>query len=140
MIDTTGKTLQEVSDEIAAKLIEQGERSVRATHLGANRCAYSDGEGRHCAIGWLLNPRNGGAMSFVGGVGGLRFGGFLSREPAESFINEHMGTLRIIQALHDNTTKVGRQREVGRLSSRGIDTKAWKPWVALGKKESQVYL
>jgi len=139
MIDTTGKTLQEVSDEIAGKLIEQGSRCVRSENSefpnADVRCAYSDGEGNHCAIGWLLDPKNEAVMSFGGGLDSMSLAELISEEPNKEFISENREALIVIQRIHDHPRKEGRRDNLGVLAiEHGLDTSAWLPWVELGEE------
>ena len=49
MIDTEGKTTRQVVVEIFEALVSQGRQ---CTLEGV--CCYGDGEGNHCAVGWLM--------------------------------------------------------------------------------------
>jgi hypothetical protein len=119
MINTTGKTIQQVSDEIAGKLIKQGKQCL----LG-DGCAYGDGQGNHCGIGWLLEESNEAVMSSEGDLNDLQ----LTHNDLginDAFIRENYGVLGRIQGLHDSP----QYGYGGKLNNLNLD--AWQPWFDL---------
>jgi len=128
MITTEGKTLQQVSDELAETLINQGERCV-----GVVGCVYGNGRGQHCAVGWLL-PEDPELMQFKGPLHDLIVEQ-TGLGPNESFLKKNVKFLDYIQSLHDAKTKRYRKRIVGRVSEEfDLDMTAWQPWVDMGVK------
>jgi hypothetical protein len=121
MINTTGKTLQQVSDEIAGKLIKQGKQCL----LG-NGCAYGDGEGNHCGIGWLLDESDEAVMRYVGGVNSL-LGHHSDLGSNDAFIRENYGVLDRVQLLHDDPSHSFHARTA--ITNLNLD--AWQPWLDL---------
>ena len=127
MIDTTGKTLQEVSDEIAAKLIEQGERCVNSSGY----CQYSNDKGQHCAVGWLLPEDDPRLMSTIGSVNDLLT--FDNLGVNDAFIRKHCKPLKWLQAFHDeenaNNTEEYLdpcQSNIEHYDLHGLDFSAWE--------------
>jgi hypothetical protein len=121
MIDTTGKTIQQVSDEIAGKLIKQGKRCIQGDN---GRCVYGDGLGNHCGIGWLLDASNDSIMGNWRGVQCLS-NSSIDLGINDAFIREHYGVLGWIQDLHDSP----QYRHGGKVTSLNLD--AWQPWFDL---------
>lgn len=128
MISTEGKTIQQVSDEIAAALIKQGKPCLR--NYG---CAYGDNLGNHCAVGWLL-PKDSEFMYSTENVNELaRKKNYLGKNT--DFIKNNTQFLSLIQKLHDGGATRTRLRIAGDLEdSFGIDTTAWQPWIDLLKE------
>ena len=133
MIDTTGKTIQQVSDEIAAKVIGQGGQSISSNGF----CLYDDEKGRHCAVGWLME-KGSDAMKKLGGLSDL-----LERPTDidfgvnDEFIRENKTVLCVLQSLHDSRYKRYRLDSIRCLKvDHEIDTTAWTPWVEMGKCEN----
>ena len=62
--DVDNMTLQEAVDYAMFKIVEQGGRCRSLQGL----CAYGNAEGKHCAVGWLLDEDNQELMGFNGGV------------------------------------------------------------------------
>jgi hypothetical protein len=122
MIDTTGKTLQQVSNEIAGRLIKQGKK---CTANDDNSCVYGDGEGNHCGIGWLLDSTSKEVMSFVGNITSL----LTDHDHLginDAFLREHQSILGDIQLLHDMPRDLHARAN---LDSLNLD--AWQPWFDL---------
>jgi hypothetical protein len=122
MIDTTGKTIQQVSDEIAGKLIKQGKKCL---NIGGN-CDYGDDEGNHCGIGWLLDESNEAVMGFEGGLAGL-IAHHNDLGINDAFIRENYGVLDRVQLLHDDPNHTFHTRSA--ITNLNLD--AWKPWFDL---------
>lgn len=136
MINTTGKTLQQVSDEIAAVLIKQGKRcTVDEFH---NQCAYGDKLGNHCAVGHLLPSSDTTIMDYEGSVKSM-IRKFESVELGVNgrFINENIAFLKNIQAIHDTLGIINVADNINHLAkSFDLNVSAWDGWVeALNKQE-----
>jgi hypothetical protein len=121
MIDTTGKTLQQVSDEIAGKLIKQGKKCTD----DVGKCGYGDGLGNHCGIGWLLDSTSKEVMLFAGNLGDL-LEEHTDLGINDAFIREHKMTLADIQILHDSPNPYDIQRV-----AKELNLDAWQPWFDL---------
>ncbi len=92
-------TLKEAIEYSLNKLIEQGGACMRHGDFHTTPfCAYSDGQGKHCAIGWLLDHKNYILMEFEGGVRELKnkFGFMLPR-----IINQEINVFNSFQYIHD---------------------------------------
>ena len=126
MIDTTGKSLQQVSDAIAGKLIRQGGQCLDED----GNCAYGDGKGNHCAIGWLLSETS-PLMNSGHTLSGLVETNSLEQEPNREFIIGNVGALFLIQSLHDSLlNRSGRCEKIAIIHDLNMD--AWSEWVEMG--------
>jgi len=101
MIDTAGKTLNQVCEEIFQLLNKQGKRCVNESG-----CVYGNDEGHHCAVGFLLPEDDKKLMNFSGslnqlinhsGIGDLGING--------KFIEKYFTELTLLQSVHDCVTK-----------------------------------
>ena len=133
MIDTTGMSLQQVSDAIAGKLIKQGGRCIireMVNEIGHASCAYSDGAGNHCAIGWLLSESSplmqySCSLAHLIGVSGFDI------EPNGEFIESNMRALGAIQILHDsNENRSQMSKSITEAYDLNMD--AWSEWLEMG--------
>jgi len=123
MIDTTGKTIQQVSDEIAVALIKQGDRCVNDN----GGCMYEK-DGMHCAIGWLI-PKDSDAMMCKNGAFSLMTEHFNELGVNAEFIKENIDVLEVLQAIHDSNTREGRIEELKDSNLTNIDMSAWHDWI-----------
>lgn len=96
MINTDGKTVQQVITEVLEKFIDQGKRCTR----GGN-CVYGDDQGNHCAIGWLLPDDREDLMKFEGSLSSL-VTEVDDLGPNDVFIQNHFGVLNVLQLFHDS--------------------------------------
>lgn len=125
------KQLQEALDYAVMKIVQQGGRSYEEDSP-ANGCMYSDGKGRHCAVGWLLDRSKPHLMQFQGSVSTLCY---TYPDEVPYFIRENLGLFNNFQGFHDNTGVFARDREIKRLETvYGVDTSKshWKQWVDMG--------
>ena len=53
MIEVVGRPVVDVVEDIIEALIKQGTRCVRAN---TDICLYDDGNGKHCAVGFIVPP------------------------------------------------------------------------------------
>ena len=126
MIDTTNKPLQQVSNEIAAALTNQGKRCVNSD----DECVYQDSEGNHCAIGFLLEPNSDPIFNVTDLCDIL-----LDFDEDEigvnsGFIRENYNALSHIQSIHD-TTHNQRAIECTEILEGlyEINMSAWSEWI-----------
>jgi len=99
MIKTAGKTFQQVLDEITDKLEAQGKRC-----MDVYSCLYSDGEGNHCAVGWLLSETvtlRGDAKTLTETYPDLG--------ENDAFIREYTTELTYVQAIHDGACSYSKE-------------------------------
>ena len=94
MIQTEGKTLPEVLNEVFGKLVEQGGRCVDSE----GDCVYG-ALAKHCAIGWLLPEDNLELMEFNGSIGRLNMLPELG--PNTEFLHLNEQVLEGVQQAHD---------------------------------------
>lgn len=131
MILTEGKTIQQVSDEIAKALIKQGKRCYSSAVGG---CVFSDGEGNYCAIGLVLPEDDEKIIRFIGGLSDLlETFGSENLGPNGAFIKKNLTTFYSFLGLHDNQLRKNREVVADNLISKGIDITAWQPWIEMGK-------
>lgn len=128
-IDINNCTLQEAVDYAVKKIVEQGGQC--AAPCGA--CMYGDGEGRHCAVGWLLPEEDRDLMDCGDGVDHLVHR-YADRVPA--VVRENVEAMAALQDFHDDGSRWGR---VGRLhllaNEHNIDTSGphWQAWIDMGE-------
>ena len=121
------RTAQEACDYSVQKLVEQGKRC-----MNDGTCAYGDGQGNHCAIGWLLDPDNKELMNYDESV----------QDVVEDFpddvpkvIKDNIDLFSELQAFHDQPDSLIREYYRNRLRDNyKIDTSAphWQQWVDMG--------
>lgn len=97
MILTQGKTLQEVVDDIAAVMIQQG-----CLCLNDELCAYGNEQGEHCPVGHLLPEDREELMSSPQGVRGL-CELYPDLGPNDQFIRDNIEAMEDLQRLHDGS-------------------------------------
>ena len=125
------KTAQEACDYSVQKLVEQGGRCYNKAR---GRCLHSDGQGNHCAIGWLLDPDNKKLMGYDGGVQGV-VDGFPDEIP--QIIKDNLDMFAVLQDFHDEGYSIVREMCRNRLRyNYKIDTSAphWQQWIDMGER------
>lgn len=90
-------TLQEQVDYIGERLAMQGKKCMADEFIAM--CAYGNGKGNHCAIGWLLDTTDEELMNWKEGVSGL-VKEFKEKLPSSIYTNEYM--FADLQTIHDN--------------------------------------
>lgn len=152
MIDTTGKTLQQVVAEVMDKLVEQGSRCT-VTQGSNDFCQYSDGNGKHCAVGWLL-PEDVAALEVYqdSSVSSL-ISHITNNQPAFmdeewfKFLNSNRTAMMNLQSMHDSAVKNPPPFIISKLTycinffkeEHGIDPNTFKPWLDLFDIELDLY-
>jgi hypothetical protein len=125
-------TVQQAIEYSLDKLVKQGKRCMDSS----NECAYGDGEGNHCAIGWLLDADNKGLMKLEGSVADLTLN--YCRYVPRLIIN-NQETFNTYQSFHDAHYEYERIKHRGKLESLGIDTSHpnFQAWIDLGELRQQ---
>ena len=121
------KTVQEACDYSVQKIVEQGWRCIND-----GICAHSDGQGNHCAIGWLLDPDNEDLMNYRGPVCATAKD-FPHKVP--QIIKDNVKLFGTLQEFHDEDYSIIREMCRNRLRDNyNIDTSAphWQQWVDMG--------
>ncbi len=90
-------TLQEQVDYIGERLNMQGQRCYDST---VKSCAYGNGKGHHCAVGWLLDTTNISLMQSEGGV--VYLSEYYFKLIPENIINNNE-LFSALQYLHDSS-------------------------------------
>lgn len=116
-------SLQEACDFAVLKIVGQGGKCLS----DEGNCAYGDGRGNHCAVGWLLDEEDGDLMSYRGTVNGLA-----TSHDLPSLITENKYAFRLLQYFHDHKGAF-REKSLDDLS-KYIDTSApqYQQWVDMG--------
>jgi hypothetical protein len=119
-------TVQQAIDYSLDKLVKQGKRCME----GSN-CVYGDGEGKHCAIGWLLNSGDIALMAYEESVMGL----VKYCHCVPDLIIRNADTFHSFQRFHDESTKGDREIQLHELTAAGIDTSHpnFQAWLDLGE-------
>ena len=120
-------TVQQAIEYSLDKIVKQGERCMRG-----GECAYGDGEGNHCAIGWLLDTNDGDLMEYEGSARVL----LEERgEDVPKLIRENLDTFRYFQGFHDTSFVAHKVEYLRLLEDEGIDTSHanFQAWIDLGK-------
>lgn len=102
-ITVKGKSVSQVVTEVMERLVVQGKRCVDP-NLDYTSCLYSDGEGNHCGIGWLLNEKT--CDDSMKALGNLEFliQGHLRHEDdtLANHLSESITTYSLLQRVHDS--------------------------------------
>lgn len=128
-------TLQEACDYAVMKIVEQGSRCGDLSTL-ANpsdmMCEYGNGEGKHCAVGWLLDENEEELMGCMTGVSGLIE---YYEELIPCLITENRAVFEQLQGFHDEDEAVKREVRIKRLNELGLDTSApqYQQWVDMAE-------
>lgn len=127
MIETQGKSAQQVVDEIFKALVSQGGKC-----MNQGVCAHTDFNGRYCAFGVLLDPYDKELMKYQGSCD-YALKDFASRLGVnEDFININIKLLRQLQLIHDWKWKKNLKPSVRHLESRfGIKSDWLDKWEAM---------
>ena len=121
------KTAQEACDYSVQQIVAQGKRC-----MNGGICAHGDGQGNHCAIGWLLDPDNKALMNYDEGVQGV-VDDFPKNVP--QIIKDNLDLFYELQSFHDETGSLIREYYRNRLrDNHDIDTSGdhWQQWVDMG--------
>ena len=122
-------TLQEACDYAVFKIVEQAKQCLS----GKGGCAYGDGNGNHCAVGWLLDTDNAQLMDCGDDVEEL-VNAYRNDVPALVIKNSHF--MMDFQDFHDDNTSLGRAHALRNLSKRiEIDAQQYQQWVEMGEAE-----
>lgn len=120
-------TLQEACDYAVFKIVEQGKQCL--SEKGG--CAYGDGNGNHCAVGWLLDHDNNKLMNSGDDAGGLIYS---YKDDLPSVVVSYPNFMCEFQAFHDDDEKQLRQKQLNEISNY-INTTApqYQQWVEMGE-------
>ena len=125
--DVDKMTLQEACDYAVTKIVQQGGQCLGKN----NSCAYGNNNGRHCAIGWLLDENNDDLMRHEKSIYDL-YEIHYSKIP--KLICDSLYIFRYLQSFHDSLFQTERRIYLSRLSTL-IDTTTnpcYQQWVEMG--------
>ena len=124
-------TAQEACDYSVQQIVKQGGRCYDVVD---GVCMYSDGQGNHCAIGWLLDPNNKELMNYDESV----------QDVVEDFpddvpevIKDNIDLFSELQRFHDQPNSIIREMcRDGLRYNYKIDTSAphWQQWIDMGER------
>jgi len=123
------KTAQEACDYSVQQIVAQGEQCYNKAR---GRCLHSDGQGNHCAIGWLLDPNNKELMGYISAIR-LLVDDLPKNVP--QIIKDNVKLFGTLQEFHDEGYSIDREAYRNRLrDDHNIDTSAahWQQWVDMG--------
>jgi len=123
---------QEACDYSVQKLVEQGGRCYDAVNT---TCMHGDGQGNHCAIGWLLDPNNKELMGYDLGVQDVVE---YFPDDVPQIIKDNVKLFGTLQEFHDEEHSIVREACRDRLRDNyKIDTSAahWQQWIDMGEQE-----
>lgn len=116
--DVNKMTLGEAVNFALGKIVEQGGRCLKVAGWCDNPiCAYGNGDGKHCAVGWLLDEDNDTLMSSDFSVEAMATGRSMKsidRKRFEGLIPElicdNVDVFKELQHLHDVELDYGYDR------------------------------
>ena len=128
MIICGNKSVKDVLNEVLDKLIEQGGQCYDHE---SNNCVLSDGDGKHCAFGWLL-PDDNPVMDSDGCVADI-IKKYDDLGPNDTWIRANDCIIGIFQSFHDDASI---DHEVwcmfyDRLKGEGVDETKMKKFIEL---------
>ena len=130
MIICGDRSFADVANEVIQKLIEQG-----GTCINKGYCAYGDGMGRHCAIGWLISSKNDKAMTSNEDLPGLIDGVCISFEENLEWIKTNKEPLYLLQLFHDEGGHVKDPKaltlKLDKLMCLGVDEKLINEFISV---------
>lgn len=123
--DINNCTVQEACDYAIKQLVNQGKRCVNGD------CVYDDGNGNHCAIGWLLDHDDGDLMGFVGGFMHLMVE---HKGKLPTLIRKNAEVFDRLQDVHDDPHRYNLEM----LERMGVDTSGnhWEEWMRIATREA----
>ena len=122
-------TAQEACDYSVQQIVAQGEQCYNKAR---GRCLHSDGQGNHCAIGWMLDPNN---KDLMGCTSTIRILVDDFQDEIPQIIRDHVEVFLWLQGFHDEGYSIVREAYRNRLRyDHNIDTSAphWQQWVDMG--------
>jgi hypothetical protein len=111
------RTLQETFDYVVDKIVGQGGRCMSGEVVSSG-CAYGDGEGKHCSIGWLLDPNDRDLMKYSGGVA------CLARDfpfALPDVVVKNIEIFSSVQIFHDTAMSRNRKLDALDIQKQGIN-------------------
>ena len=122
---------QEACDYSVQKIVKQGGRCYDVVD---GVCMYSDGQGNHCSIGWLLDPNN---KELMGCTSTIRILVDDFQDEIPQIIKDNLDMFAVLQDFHDEDYSIIREMcRDGLRDNYNIDTSAphWQQWVDMGEE------
>lgn len=127
--------LGQLLDYVADRLIEQKVRCMSRTGSTRGSCAYGDGAGNHCGVGWILDEENKGLMSAAGSLSSI-----ISRYQAalpHTLIDDPT-VWKFVQLMHDKTHRLGREATLRDARKHQPDHFKSSKWDEVAKLGSEI--
>lgn len=126
-------TVQELCDYAVEKIVQQGSRCMEGI---TGKCAYSDGKGKHCAIGWLLDHDAANWSMLNYGILILCETHTIVKEIPKP-IRDNLYIFSALQGFHDKAMKPDRQVFLVKLQEFGIvPNENYYKWIELGEDDA----
>lgn len=124
---TEETTIQECVDYSVKQIVKQGGQCLNVS----GDCAYGDGKGNHCGVGWLLDPDDRAMMEYSGSSNGLLTS--LRAEFLPKVLTDNPKILDKLQDFHDATTLSFKDHAKEALEDLGIDCSGdhFKKWYTI---------
>lgn len=99
-----------------------------------NDCMYGNEEGKHCGVGFLLNPKNPKLMEFEGNVTDLAD---TYPKAIPNLVRRNLDFFITFQEFHDYDSFIGRKKALNQLKKEfpkivDLRNPHWKQWMNLG--------
>jgi len=132
------ETLQQAADFALEKIIQQGKQCAYEESEKL-QCIYGDGQGNHCAIGWLLDHNDEKLMSSKHGVAALIA---IDSEKIPDIIKDDPYFFAWLQQFHDKSTCRERKLILKRLKNNysgvvDFSSPNWQRWIDMGDDDDK---
>ena len=121
-------SVQEALDYAVSQMVKQG---GQCTAHDATYCAYADGHGHHCAIGWLMEFDEHEIYDYEMDVYEL-----IDHDPKRvpQVVKGNIDIFSTLQDFHDATDKSQRRTVMSNITHQGFDVSGdhWEQWVQMG--------
>lgn len=131
------KTLQEAGDFAVKKIVAQGKQCgiPHPYKYDEIECLYADGEGNHCALGWLFDPKDQELMASKQSIESLIFE---TEHDLPALIVENHPFFTRLQQFHDHVLWTGRKTVFNNLVEDYGDVvdfsgEHWQKWIDMGE-------
>jgi len=139
------ETLQQAADFAVKKIVQQGGQCM-FSHDDDEKplCAYSDGKGNHCAVGWLLDHDCAELMTYKGSIQSIHDIYLYTNKdfPIPQLILDEIYFFSMLQDFHDEKTARNRKKvleEMVENYSEFVDfsNPNWQQWVNMGDDDDK---
>jgi len=116
-------SVQQACDYAVAKIVEQGGQCLDEEGL----CLYASEDGKHCAVGWLLNEKDPSKLPIDTALINL------DTKLLPQVVLDNMRVFTMLQAFHDTASYDGKNNWLLELERLGINVSApqYEEWLNL---------